>query len=97
MEKIYYDCRTGEWKRNLDITYLAPEMYFEVKESEDDMQHHVFETDNTLVEFATPHNDQEKFKKFYDELAANNNYLRRKEWRLPSSSYKYWCRYFGIK
>lgn len=96
MEKIYYDRRTGEWKRNLDITYLAPEMYFEVKESEDDKDHHIFETDNGNVEFSSDPGDLDSFEKVYIPLEQKNKYLRRKEWRVSKKNWNSACKLYKL-
>ena len=97
MRKIYYDAREGIWVENLDVTYLAPELYYEVKESEDDKDHHVFETDKGVVEFASDPLDSNSFFLKYNKLKSDNNYIRRKEWRVNPTHFHTVCRHCGIE
>ena len=99
MNKIYFDRRTDEWVKNLDIRYLAPEMYYEIKESEDDKQHHVFEMPNGVVEFSSENGNMDDFVDQYTKYLGDITYEHpiRKEWRIPTDAFKAGCKYYNIK
>ena len=50
---IYFDARTNTYVKNLKTDYLAPELYFEVGESDDDAEHYFFMMkDGTVIEIS---------------------------------------------
>ena len=92
---IYYDLRIDEWVKDLDTDYMAPELYFVIKESEDGKQHHVFDTDKGIKEIVA--DNDEDFREKFSQLQSSSKYVRRKEWHLPSAAFHQGCKHFGLE
>lgn len=93
---IYYDVRTDEWVKDLDVSFLPPEFYFEIKCSNDNLFHNEFECENgVIVEFSYINN--EDFKEKYEELNNAHHIIYRKSWSLPKKEFEEGLRFFGVK
>jgi len=92
--KVYYDVRTGEWTKDLDTSWLAPELYFEIKCSPDDNQYHEYKTDKGNVTFSSK--TQEDFERQFKELDKNSKYVIRESWSVPKDIYEQGLKYFHL-
>lgn len=92
--QIYYDIRINEWVTDLDVAWLAPELYFEIKESPDDKQYHEFMTDQGLVSFSSTDNND--FQSQMSEIEKTKKILYRVSWSLPKAAYEEGIEYFNL-
>ena len=90
---IYYDMRTHEWTKDLDIDWLAPELYYEITVSPDEKQYHSFMTKDGIVTFSSVDNAdfEEQYSKIEDKV------IYRKSWALPKDYYESGLKYFGLE
>lgn len=95
--KVIYDTRTKgwvEWDEN-NHSYLAPELYFEIKESPDEYYYHSFYTNDGIKEFKSI-NEKEFFKKF-NKLDKEFKIQYRTSWSLPKEQYEEGLKFFNLK
>ena len=92
---IIYDLRTDEWRKwdKKKDSYLAPELYFEVGESPDGKEHHVFETALGEKEIVA---SGDVFESEFEELCNKCSYVIRKKWLMPKKKFEGGLKYFGL-
>ena len=95
--KVIFDTRIEGWVKwdENKHSYLAPELYFEIKESPDEYSYHSFYTNDGIKEFKTI--GEKDFKKQYDELNKAFKIQYRISWSLPKDQYEDGLKFFGLK
>lgn len=95
-EMIIYDARTNEWRKwnELKDSYLAPELYFEIGESPDGKEHHVFRTNLGEKEIVA---SGDEFKKEFEELRNQCTYVIREKWLMPKKQFEGGLKYFNLE
>lgn len=89
---IYYDMRTNEWVKDLDTSFLAPELYYEIKKSPDNKQYHSFMTKDGVVNFSST--DDRDFNQQYNKI--KDRVIYRKSWSVPADFYEGGLKYFKL-
>jgi hypothetical protein len=92
---IIYDIRTNEWRKweQKKDNYLAPELYFEVGESPDEKEHHIFRTNLGEKEIIA---SGDEFKNKFKELCDQCTYVIRKKWLMPKEQFESNLKYFNL-
>lgn len=95
--KVIFDMRTNEWVKwdEKEHSYLAPELYFEIKESLDKYDYHTFYTNAGEKTIKTI--DDEDFAEKYENLQKEYTVLYRISWAMPKKVYNGGLSYFGLK